>query len=105
MISFEQSQSFDVPNLERSHAHAQQFYMLARVLIFLTLLLNGFSLVRIEDGDSMMGSSGNLIVRYLNNYMPTSAKQHLLALKSFHNITLILNIVVMLSILTGFIVI
>ncbi len=78
--------------------------MIARLLIFLTLLLNGLSLVRIEDGP-MLGSSGNVVLRYLNYYLPSSAKQHLLALKSFHNITLMLNVLVMLSILSGFMVI
>ena len=88
----------------RLHAHAQQLSMIARLLIFLTLLINGLSLVRIEDGP-VVGSSGNLVLRYIDHYLPSSAKQRLLALKSFHNITLMLNIIVMLSILTGFVVI
>ena len=65
--------------------------MIMRLLIFLTLLLNGLSLFRIEDGP-MLGSSGNVVLRYLNYYLPSSAKCYLLALKRFHNITLMLNV-------------
>ena len=87
----------------RLHAHAADFHD-CETFDLSTLLLNGLSLVRIEDGP-MLGSGGNVVLRYLNYYLPSSAKQHLLALKSFHNITLMLNVIVMLSILSGFVVI
>ena len=79
--------------------------MLGTIILSFTLVLNGLSLVRLDRGNDVTNNNNNPIVTFIQKKLPGDMKNKLLTLKAFHNITLILNVIVIFLILTGFIVV
>ena len=78
---------------------------LSKVILCVTLLLNGLSLIRLENNNNAINNNNNPIVKYIQQNISIDIKNKLRALKAFHNIILVLNVAVVFLILIGYIVI
>ena len=85
--------------------------MSGTIILCATLVLNALSLMRLDNRSNDMASnhiSNNntpLVVRIIQQKVPQIVKNYLHMLKAFHNITLIINVLVVLSVLIGYIVV
>ena len=79
--------------------------MVGTIILSFMLVLNGLSLVRLDRSNDVTNNNNNPIIKFIQKKLPSDMKNKLLTLKAFHNITLILNVIVMFLIVTGFIVV